>query len=641
MLPALAALTRPLLESPCAWQDHCIEWARAQFEDLFADPAQKAGKVLEDVSGFIRKTRAETFEVENPGLRNSKIIGAVGSIQNVIATLEMGVAGPTMADCVRMAWQAFHSLFRDKILDLTGKFPSDATDSKGEPFWSGHKRFPKAAAYDPSNEDHVAFLVAASNLFASMLRVHAPKHPSEQNNASDRWQARFRTNAWLAAEIAKLGGAPERASGLVDLEGDADAKAGGSHAAELKPGRACPFAPAARSRLPVRAPCVHATEGRCSLRTSLRTSLRCCRCGLRCPHEAMPLRRHCSCCRCAEQARMHPKTSLHRRRRASWTTSSAVSRPWAARVIQVRARAAARARDSSRPTSKRTMTTTSTLTSSRPGIMGRPPTLPHPLPPSVALCHPFSPPPTLPLTLLARALSPSLLSSNLRASNYHIPPASRHKCKMIAGRIIPAIATTTASVTGLVMLEMFKVLQRKPVDQLRNGNYDLGSNQYMLFEAEPPQSIKDHVKIEKPDPAQFPDAYDAKGELTDMYKDPDMCLGFAENIKTCNRRRGHQTLDLRHRACASAFAPARLRRVHAPYTVASPCDRYALALLLLSLTSHSPVPTARLLPGQAPTPTPSMTRSGSDPSRPRLPSVTSRRLWRPTRCSPRPSSNAA
>lgn len=43
----------------------------------------------------------------------------------------MGVAGPTIDDCVKMAWEALHALFRDKICDLTDKFPADATDSKG------------------------------------------------------------------------------------------------------------------------------------------------------------------------------------------------------------------------------------------------------------------------------------------------------------------------------------------------------------------------------------------------------------------------------------------------------------------------------------------------------------------------------
>jgi hypothetical protein len=38
-------------------------------------------------------------------------------------------------------------LFRDKITDLTDKFPADATDSKGEPFWAAHKRFPQAAKH--------------------------------------------------------------------------------------------------------------------------------------------------------------------------------------------------------------------------------------------------------------------------------------------------------------------------------------------------------------------------------------------------------------------------------------------------------------------------------------------------------------
>ena len=41
-------------------------------------------------------------------------------------------------------------------------------------------------------------------------------------------------------------------------------------------------------------------------------------------------------------------------------------------------------------------------------------------------------------------------ASNLRASMYSIEHADRFKTKRIAGRIVPAIATTTAAVSGLV-----------------------------------------------------------------------------------------------------------------------------------------------------------------------------------------------
>jgi ubiquitin-activating enzyme E1 len=50
-------------------------------------------------------------------------------------------------------------------------------------------------------------------------------------------------------------------------------------------------------------------------------------------------------------------------------------------------------------------------------------------------------------------------TANLRARNYSITEADRFKIKMIAGKIIPAIATTTAMVVGAVGLEIYKVIQ--------------------------------------------------------------------------------------------------------------------------------------------------------------------------------------
>ncbi|XP_032405028.1 LOW QUALITY PROTEIN: ubiquitin-like modifier-activating enzyme 1 [Xiphophorus hellerii] len=81
-------------------------------------------------------------------------------------------------------------------------------------------------------------------------------------------------------------------------------------------------------------------------------------------------------------------------------------------------------------------------------------------------------------------------ASNLRAENYDIPAADRHQSKRIAGRIIPAIATTTAAVAGLMCLELFKLIQgHKKIDSYRTAYLNLAVQYFVLSQPCRPQSF--------------------------------------------------------------------------------------------------------------------------------------------------------
>ena len=59
-------------------------------------------------------------------------------------------------------------------------------------------------------------------------------------------------------------------------------------------------------------------------------------------------------------------------------------------------------------------------------------------------------------------------SANIRASCYKLDIMDWITVKLKAGRIVPALATTTASIAGLQALELVKILKGCKLEEFRN-----------------------------------------------------------------------------------------------------------------------------------------------------------------------------
>jgi ubiquitin-activating enzyme E1-like protein 2 len=85
-------------------------------------------------------------------------------------------------------------------------------------------------------------------------------------------------------------------------------------------------------------------------------------------------------------------------------------------------------------------------------------------------------------------------ASNLRAAMYSIEQSDKMMVKRIAGKIVPAIATTTSSIAGFVSVELVKLVQSEvgsaQLETFRNVFLNLGISLFLLSEPGPCAKVK-------------------------------------------------------------------------------------------------------------------------------------------------------
>mgnify|MGYP000926696280 CR=1 FL=1 len=86
--------------------------------------------------------------------------------------------------------------------------------------------------------------------------------------------------------------------------------------------------------------------------------------------------------------------------------------------------------------------------------------------------------------------------ANCRSSNYNLEPMDWITVKLKAGRIIPALATTTACIAGLQTIELLKLLKKCAVTDMKNAFMNLAVPILQLSEPGAPMKTKLSEKLE-------------------------------------------------------------------------------------------------------------------------------------------------
>ncbi|GFR51131.1 hypothetical protein Agub_g13484 [Astrephomene gubernaculifera] len=141
--------------------DHCLTWARSEFEGLLEKAPREAAAYLAAPADYARSLRA------NPDASARQQLEAVAEV------LLEGRAG-SFEQCISWARTRFQDYFHNRIAQLTYTFPEDATTSTGAPFWSAPKRFPRPLNFDPADKSHASFVQAAAILRAEVYGIPRP-----------------------------------------------------------------------------------------------------------------------------------------------------------------------------------------------------------------------------------------------------------------------------------------------------------------------------------------------------------------------------------------------------------------------------------------------------------------------------------
>ncbi|XP_059712188.1 ubiquitin-like modifier-activating enzyme 7 isoform X4 [Haemorhous mexicanus] len=129
---------------------HTLQWAHDEFEGLFQLPAEQVNQFMEDPAFLEQQLPGKVLEQVWESLRERP---------------------RDWQDCVCWARRRWQHCYHDAITQLLHIYPPEHETSPGVPFWAGDRSCPHPLIFNPDNDTHLDYVLAAAHLFAQVHGV--------------------------------------------------------------------------------------------------------------------------------------------------------------------------------------------------------------------------------------------------------------------------------------------------------------------------------------------------------------------------------------------------------------------------------------------------------------------------------------
>ncbi|XP_045793864.1 ubiquitin-activating enzyme E1 1-like [Trifolium pratense] len=152
--------------------DHCLTWARSEFDGLLEKTPAEVNTYLSNPSEYTN------------AMRTAGDAQAKDNLERVLDCLDRDKCD-TFEDCIAWARLKFEDYFANRVKQLTFTFPEDAATSTGAPFWSAPKRFPRPLQFSTSDLTHLNFVMAAAILRSETFGIPIPDWVKNSRKVAD------------------------------------------------------------------------------------------------------------------------------------------------------------------------------------------------------------------------------------------------------------------------------------------------------------------------------------------------------------------------------------------------------------------------------------------------------------------------